>query len=405
MKTLPHSRAIALFTLLLTLALHPGFLAAQTTAKPAAAKPAPAKSDPAATQPATKPAKPAKAPQPKPAPAAEPAKPVELSTESPTDMVKGDVNLTIKLVLPPGEKMGRDVYFKVAGYTVLNSRPKLYEWSQFGKAEATIKLERVNILVFTAGRNAKTEGKGPKKAELLAKEYIWRAKLPADAKPGQTDIEPTKLEVTLELKPADALPNGALEGTDVSWDLKLTDNQFNVGALWLDKTGKPQTDIFPNLKDLQSSLSERGIDSAMILRANETDTDTDPIIQIKVINAGGHRTKGLSYLALWMTQPGDGLLLLERTSHPTDDLIRMTQAPDPSLFRKHVVFKQNDLGDFSSADKANRKGPIFYGKLSGKYLKFQIDEIAVNNDPTKTPFKLTGRVVVQPDGSNNLAGQ
>jgi hypothetical protein len=375
----------------------PGLLLAQDKAKPAKAPKASAKTASATTKPAT--------PGKTIVPAAEPAKPVELSTEAPLDMIKGDVNFTIKVVLPPGEKMGRDVYFRVAGYTVLNSRPKLYEWSQFGKEEASGKIERASVLVFTAGRDAKTEGKGQRTA-LQAKPFIWRAKL-TDAKPGQTDLpEPTSLQVTLELKAPEPIAEEGLKGTDVSWDLKLDGTQFTVGAIWFDKAGKPQTETFANLKELQAGLSTRGVASAMIIRGNETDNDTDPVSSIKVYSVGVRRSKGLAYLAFWMTDPKDGLLLIKRISSPTEDFPRMTQAPqDIGLLRKHVVFRQNDLGDFSSANKANAKGPIFYGKLADKFFKFQIDELIVNPDPTQEPFKLTGRVVVQPDGSANLVGQ
>ncbi len=388
----------------------PGYVLAQEGGKPVegkAAGKAPAKAAGAPAAPSTQPAKQAKPARAAKAPAkveaVEPAKPVELTTEAPSDMVKGDVNFTVKLILPEGEKMGRDVYFKVAGYTVLNSRPKLYEWSQFGKEETTKKLERANVLVFTAGRNGR-DGKGRKEA-LVSKPFIWQAKLPGDAKPGQTDIEPTDLTVTLELKRQEEAPEGGLTGTEVNWDLRLVGTQFTVGAMWFDKEGKVQTEMFANLKELQAGLSAKGVASAMILRANETDDDENPIIRLKVVSGGQRRTMGLSYLAMWMTGPGDGMLLMERTSHPTDDFVRMIESPEAAQFRKHIVFKQNDLGDFSNANKANLKGPVLYGKLAGKYFKFQIDELVLNNDPTKDPFKLTGRVVVQPDGSRNLVGE
>ncbi len=351
-----------------------------------------------------KPAKAAKPAAKSSASVVEPAKPVELSTEFPPDMIKGDVNFTVKLVLPEGTKMGRDIYVRVAGYTVLNSRPKLYEWAQFGKEEISGKLERASVLVFTAGRDAKTEGKD-KKTALSAKEFMWRAELP-NPKPGQTDIEPVNLNVTLELKELEPIAQGGLTGTDFVWDLKLDGTQFNVNAIWFDKEGKPQTESFPNLKDLQAGLAAKGVASAMIIRANETDNDEEPVRTIKVVSKGQRRAKGLMYLAMWMTEPGDGLLLIKRVSNPTEDFPRMTQAPEnANLFRKHMVFRQNDMGDMSSANKANAKGPIFYGKMAGKYFKLQLDELVLSPDPSKEPLKLMARIVVQPDGSKNLVGQ
>jgi hypothetical protein len=323
---------------------------------------------------------------------------LSLSRETDTDLVKADVNLNLKVKLPEGDTSTRGLIIRIERITVANDKPRLHELPVRDKTEFSTRVVRANTIVVSAWR----EGRSPLRT---SEPLYWRAVLPPDAAPGQTDLQPVTLDWTLELKPVQPAPKG-LTAQTLSLPFTLTGNAFNIIALWFDADGKVVKGSYKTMLEAQADLNAKKITSAIIVRANDTDNDPKPVEGITIYSSKVTRGFSPSFLNIWTTGPDDGLIIVQRMSDPKLDFGQLTQAPtDANLYRKFIPMRFSDIGDFSSIDHVKGKGPIFLGKLGGKYFKLQLNEFVLNDKPETEPLLLGATFVVQPDGSANLPGE
>jgi hypothetical protein len=331
--------------------------------------------------------------------------PVNLASETPSDLVKGNVDLSVKINLPSGDTNTRGLSIRITAVTVSNGKIKIMEWPYENTREVSRKIERASTVVVTAWRDGKP-GKALRQSEIK----VWRAELPpADLKAGKTDTEPATLNWTIDLVPqAESKP--AEQGTDFDLSLKLDGKQFNVYALWFAPgSAKPEIASFKNMAEAKAGLTARKITSAVIIRANESDADTDPVKQLTMYSAGVRNAMCPATFTFWTTGAEDGLLLVRRTSEVKDEFAGLSMAPTlsalPGVYRKQVMFKLKDIGDFSSANKAEVLGPTLFGRLDGKYFKLRLGLLQLTDTPETKPIDVKLRIVAQPDGSANLPGE
>jgi hypothetical protein len=327
-----------------------------------------------------------------------------LSGELPSDLVKGNATVNLKIKLPDGDTDLRGLNVRVTAMTVSNEKMKVMEWPFEGKTDIKRDVERASTIVVTAWRT------GPKPLRQ-SKVLTWRAKLPADAKPKQTDVQPVTLDWTIDMVPLQT-PKPAEQAQDFDMAFKLDGKQFNLYALWLtpatpgDSKGKAELVSFKNLAEAKAGLTARKVTSAIILRANETDSDPDPVKQITMYSAGVRNAMCPTTFTLWATNPDDGLLLVRRVSEVKNELGALDTAPtEPGLYRRQNMFKLKDIGDFSTANKAPVLGPTLFGRLDGKYFKLRLGLMELTETPESQPVNMKLRLILQGDGTPNLPGE
>ncbi len=328
----------------------------------------------------------------------EPAAGVNLSSETPADLIKGNVTLNLKVKLPEGDTNTRGLSVRITAMTISNGKMKVMEWPHEGKTNITAKVERASTVVVTAWRT------GPKPLRQSEVKF-WRAQIP-NAKPGQTDTEPVTVDWTLDMVPEPEV-KASPAGQDLAMAFKLEGKQFNTYMLWLDPaTSKAELNSYKNLGEAKAAIAAKKISNAMIIRANETESDAEPVKSLTMYSAGVRSNMCPNTFTLWTTGPEDGLILVRRVSEVKDEFVSLSKAPvDAALYRKQIMFKLKDIGDFSSANKAPVLGPTFYGKLGGKYFKFRLGLLELNPTPEEIPMEIKARIVVQPDGTNELPGE
>ncbi len=324
---------------------------------------------------------------------------LNLSGEASADLVKGNATVKLKIKLPEGDTDVRGLSVRVTAMTVSNGKMKVMEWPFEGKTEITRDVERASTVVVTAWRSG---GKPLRQKQVMT----WRAQLPKGAKTGQTDTEPVTLDWTVEMVPQTPV-KAAEKGQDFDMAFKLEGKQFNTYALWLAPGGTQAEMVsFKNLAELKAGLTARKIANAIIFRANETENDAEPVKSMIMYSAGVRNVMCPTTFTVWTTGPEDGLLLVRRVSEVKDEFGALNAAPmEAGLYRRQNMFKLKDIGDFSTANKAPVLGPTFFGRLDGKYFKLRLGLLELNDTPEAKALDMKLRIVVQGDGTGNLAGE